>query len=305
VDSNPVAVSIASAKLGSVSPEKIITLCENILRSHKSPQDIPRGDFWDLAFAPKTLIEICKLREYLLRDLESDEAVALRAVVLGALHGPRTKTQPSYLSNQMPRTYATKPSPAVNFWRRRGLLPEPVDTLTVLMKKISWYFSDLPRKVHGSIIQADSRSVDFSQFGRFDFVITSPPYLGMRTYVPDQWLRNWFLGGPGTVAYEGPPQLGRGSRAKFGDDLAEVWRNVAKGCSPNASLIVRFGVLPSVQVDARALLKRTFDKADAGWRILTIRNAGTAREGKRQSDQFSMSSSSPLAEFDLHARLET
>ena len=28
------------------------------------------------------------------------------------------------------------------------------------------------------------------------WVVTSPPYYGLRTYGPDQWLRQWFLGGP-------------------------------------------------------------------------------------------------------------
>ena len=31
--------------------------------------------------------------------------------------------------------------------------------------------------------------------------VTSPPYYGMRTYFPDQWLRLWFLGGEAHVEY--------------------------------------------------------------------------------------------------------
>jgi hypothetical protein len=34
---------------------------------------------------------------------------------------------------------------------------------------------------------------------RFGQLITSPPYYGMRTYVADEWLHNWFVGGPTKV----------------------------------------------------------------------------------------------------------
>jgi DNA methylase len=304
VDSNPVAVSVASAKLVGPPVENIIQLCAQILKSQKSPSDIPTGRFWRLAFAPSTLIEICKLREYFLRGVDCEEAFALRAIVLGALHGPTTKGEPAYLSNQMPRTYATKPSPAVRFWQKWKLRPKPVDTLALVARKAVRYFSDTPPKIGGSIIEGDSRTVDLSRFRQFDWVITSPPYLGMRTYFPDQWLRNWFLGGPSNITYNGPPQIGNEDPARFANDLAEVWRNIATRCRPRAKLIVRFGALPSIQVDARTLLKNSFDNAQCGWRIATIKEAGNAREGKRQSEQFSLRTSSPFAEFDLYAQLE-
>ena len=58
---------------------------------------------------------------------------------------------------------------------------------------------------------ADSRVADALQpetpETRFDWVITSPPYYGMRTYIPDQWLRNWFVGGPDAVDYTNRDQV--------------------------------------------------------------------------------------------------
>jgi hypothetical protein len=38
----------------------------------------------------------------------------------------------------------------------------------------------------------------------------SPPYYGRRTYIPDQWLRNWFLGGSSNVEYSNDLQLAHG-----------------------------------------------------------------------------------------------
>src|SRR4029078_2909379 len=72
-------------------------------------------------------------------------------------------------------------------------------------------------------------------------VITSPPYLGMHTYVPDQWLRNWFLGGPSEPVYQTPEQLGHASPQSFANELRQVWCSVATVSSPNARLVVRFG----------------------------------------------------------------
>jgi SAM-dependent methyltransferase len=304
IDSNPVAVSIASAKFVAPSVENVVRLCADVLRLRKTPVDIPTGSFWRWAFDPKTLIAVCKLREFFCRECETEEAIALRAIVLGALHGPRTKGVPSYLSNQMPRTYATKPDPAVRFWQSRNLKPHYVDTFDVITQRAIRFFTNTPAKKPGSVIQADARTVDLSCFQYFDWVITSPPYIGMRTYFPDQWLRSWFLGGPSHVVYSGPPQIGKENPARFGSDLAKVWRNIAVQCNPCATLIVRFGALPSIQVDARALLKKTLHDAQCGWRIVTIKAAGTAREGKRQSDQFFSRASLPFSEFDLYARLE-
>ena len=44
-------------------------------------------------------------------------------------------------------------------------------------------------------IEGDARTALRRIRRRFTRVITSPPYLGMRTYLPDQWLRYWALGG--------------------------------------------------------------------------------------------------------------
>ena len=56
-----------------------------------------------------------------LHGLRSDAAQMLRAICLGALHGPLSKSpdQRGYFSNQMPRTFASKPDYSVRFWRER------------------------------------------------------------------------------------------------------------------------------------------------------------------------------------------
>src|SRR5258708_3505013 len=120
IDSNPVAVAIAAAKLVSISPSKIVSLAEEILLRPATEIDIPVGDFWSLCYHPSTLIEICILRNYFLSERQTRADLVLRALILGLMHGPRMKGDPSYLSNQMPRTYATKPDAAIDFWEKHN-----------------------------------------------------------------------------------------------------------------------------------------------------------------------------------------
>jgi hypothetical protein len=306
IDSNPVAAAIASAKLVNATSAGIVRLCRSILSAKRKPSDVPRGKFWSLCYHPRTLQEVCKLREELLQDCSSQERIALRGLLLGVLHGPQHKTAPSYLSNQMPRTYATKPVPAVNFWLKRKMRPSYVSTVDLVATKASYFFRELPRRTGGVIVQKDSRFITgLPSSARFRWVITSPPYLGMRSYKSDQWLRNWFLGGPPTVDYAHDGQLSHRGQHEFAHDLSLVWRRMALLCEPGASLIVRFGALPSVRRNPLALLKKSIVMANAGWVIRTVRRAGKASNGRRQACQFVQSTRSAVEEMDLHAVLDT
>jgi hypothetical protein len=77
--------------------------------------------------------------------------------------------------------------------------------LQVLRRKLDRLEADqLPRSATLSDArQGDSRKADSLPAAKRDFtvVVTSPPYYGMKTYVEDQWLRNWLLGGPDHVVY--------------------------------------------------------------------------------------------------------
>jgi hypothetical protein len=302
-DASPVAHAIAAAKLVATTADDIAELCARALRTAPAGQ-VPKGDFWRVAYHPRTLADLCAVREYLL-NCTDDAAVALRAILLGALHGPRGKHVRSYLSNQMPRTYATKPAGAVRFWRDRGLTPEYVSLLDVVQRRAERAYSLVPAQVCGCAVLCDSRTEDFPlDWGRFTRVVTSPPYYGMRTYVSDQWLRNWFLGGPAQPDYEADRQMRQTDHEVFASDLARVWDNVARHCRDGARLDVRFGAVPSAPVEPEVLLRRSIKLSSAPWRVGSVRPAGTARCGRRQADQFGFASAGPLQEIDLCATLE-
>ena len=301
VDSSPVAAAIAAAKLVSTTAESVSYETEGILRSG-STQQIPVGEFWAWAFDPDVLEALCRMREALLEDCSGAERIALRAIVLGALHGPQQKSFPSYFSNQCPRTYAPKPAYAVRYWKNLKLTPRPVDVVALIHRRAARYYVDLPPG-HGVVRHADGRNPDalrhVSPRKRFDWIITSPPYYGMRTYVPDQWLRNWFVGGPNTVDYSTRHQVVHSSPDEFAADLRRVWRNAYVASSNGAKLIVRFGGISDRNVEPLDLLRCSL--ADSGWRIRTARTAGTAREGKRQADAFLRRRTKPVAEYDVWA----
>ena len=306
VDSNPVAAAIAAAKLTDADPDGIVALAHGVLRGGKDPRDVPQGPFWGMCFHPVTLREICLLREHFLKSCETEEEVALRALVLGILHGPKLKTIATYLSNQMPRTYATKPEAAIRFWKKQGLTHPPVvDVLGAVALRARHAFATRPKTVVGEVYLGDARHIhrQIPSHRQFTWVITSPPYFGMRTYGPDQWLRNWFLGGPPCVDYSQVGQLAHHAE-KFVDELATVWRSVARRCVDGACLVVRFGYLPSIPIDPREVLSASLARADSGWRIRRWVDAGSSSNGKRQSEQFGQCSNDAAREMDAYARLE-
>ncbi|MCD6495417.1 DNA modification methylase [Candidatus Bipolaricaulota bacterium] len=306
IDSNPIAAAIAAAKLSNTTAQAVIDLAHSILAQTKAPNKVPEGEFWQLCFHPQTLNELCILRERLLKQCISSEEVVLRALLLGILHGPLQKGESTYLSNQMPRTYATKPNAAVRFWKRQGLMTPPrVAVADAVARRALHTLAEIPPPTRGAVYFGDARRADslLPRRRRFNWVVTSPPYFGMRTYRPDQWLRNWFLGDDDSVNYVQDGQLAHRTD-QFIEELAIVWRAVATRCMPGARLIVRFGCLPSIPVDARDMLRTSLKLSKVRWRIYRWADAGSASNGKRQSEQFGSTTGTAAQEVDLYARLE-
>ena len=305
LDTSPIAAAIARAKLASSTCDNVIALAEKLVA--RSPKDIPDSPFFRQAFSKKTLTQICSIREGLLAEKEtSADSAILRAAALGCLHGPLPTGDgtPSYFSNQMPRTFASKPDYSVKYWRDRDMSPPIVSVVNVLTKKLK-RITDLnaesPSRFQ-NVKCLDARKA--TSFGRIRgpiVTITSPPYYGMRTYVQDQWLRMWFLGGEEEVDYENQNQLSHSGHEHFIKDLAKVWTNIGKRAQDEAHLYVRFGSIPSVKSDPRTLLKASLEEAGF-WKVVSVRNAQTSHSGKRQADYMGRVSD-PALEFDFHAVL--
>lgn len=301
IDSNPVAVALASAKLVSTSVERVMEVAEHLVQ--RAPVDVPTGEFWSRAYDERSLAEICALREGLVVATRTPEVEFLRALALGALHGPTPKGAPSYFSNQAPRTFSPKPAYAVRYWDERQLTPPRVNILDVLRTRAKRFLSVAAPDIEGRTVLGDSRcSSSFAGVGGVRWFVTSPPYYGMKTYLQDQWLRLWFLGGESKVDYTHPEaQLRHSSPETFAADLRSVWRNLCGVAHHEARLIVRFGGINDRSVSPRDLFRDSI--ADSGWKIATIRDAKPVDTGKRQQRQFGTSVRKPRPEVDAYCIL--
>ncbi len=299
IDSHPLAIALTKAKLVSTNPNAIVRALDRILSESDDVDEVPTGEFWELAFEETTLTCISKIRSALKRDCRSSARVALRAILLGALHGPVMKRVPSYLSNQCPRTYAPKPRYAITYWLKHNLRPQKVSVRDLVARRAYRYYANALPRVPSRVLLGDSREEDVFQKldGQlFDWIVTSPPYYGLRTYRPDQWLRLWFLGGSDFVDYSQHGQLTHESPESFVEQLAVVWRNCSSVCRIGARMVVRFGQISDRQTNSLEILRQSF--SGTNWRIQTRCDAGSASVGKRQADQFGVDSTAQR-EFDL------
>ena len=302
IDTSPVAVAIARAKLSNSTAEDALCLAQLLILTTK-PAHVPQGRFFKAAYHSKTLRQICALREGLLALEDSDESVMLRAAVLGCLHGPLLKSgAASYFSNQMPRTFAPKPGYAIEFWEKRKLVAPDVDVLEVLERKLRLISAsrELGKASHTNVIHGDSTVAgNLPPAKNHSVVVTSPPYYGMKTYVQDQWLRNWFLGGPAKVDYGAGVQLEHTGQDVFASSLGKVWANMADTEADSLHMYIRFGVIPSAKVDAKALMHKSLEASGANFQVISARNALSAHSGKRQAKQM-RTDSGACDEYDFH-----
>jgi len=126
----------------------------------------------------------------------------------------------------------------------------------------------------------------------------------MATYEQDQWLRNWFMGGPEKVNYSSKSQIVHWSESSFINDLAKVWLNSAEKCKSNAKLVIRFGALPSKSAKGPCgIITESLFRANCGWQISKIENAGKPNSSNRQANQFKNTTGNYIEEIDVYASL--
>lgn len=307
IDSSPIAVAIARAKLAAVDTVRVMELARGYMEEHELAA-MPDNSFFQAAFHPNVLQKVCAIREGLLRvGRDTDTTVILRAAMLGCLHGPTSKTpeRRSYFSNQMPRTFSSKPDYSVRYWKERQLVAPDADVLKVLERKLARL--DSPQLPQTGVL-TDARKGDSREAASlptvcrdFSVVVTSPPYYGMRTYVEDQWLRNWFLGGSDHVVYGNSAQLQHAGFESFAESLGRVWRNMARTNAEDLDMHIRFGIIPSSKVDAKALVRASLEASGVRWEEISVRSAKTAASGKRQADHMAAGSAA-AREYDFHVR---
>ncbi len=303
VDASPVAVALTKAKLSAsrVDDRQVLGEAKRLIYEW-SGASVPRGHFWSRLFDRDVLRQLCALRSGLMHERDSHVRSVLRGIALGALHGPlRVDGSSSYFSNQCPRTYSPKPRYALQFWRHHALHPPRIDILKIIEARANRTLAWRGRKSEYRVQFGDSRRVHWmaaaNKLGPIRWIITSPPYYGLRTYRPDQWLREWFVGGSPAVTYSTDRQLRHSSPEDFTSDLSKVWSRLAEGASDDASLVFRFGGINDRPVSPREIARNSVKNTP--WRIRSIRSAGIASHGKRQAESFSANTNPAIAEIDV------
>jgi hypothetical protein len=290
IDVEPVAVAIAKAKLACASVREVMELFDE-LNADSTSIRVPQREFWKLAYHEKTLATLCRIRRGLM-GRRTDAAAILRAVMMGALHGPRAKTTEgtSYLSNQMPRTFASKPEYSIAYWKRQQQRPPDVDVRSVVQKRAARVLAHKIERPKGDL--ADIRCQDSRQAaaysnleGKITHVVTSPPYYGLKTYAQDQWLRGWFLGRDEDIDYRSDPGLDHGSPELFATSLSKVWNQIGCRAADRIEMFVRFGGISSRHAIPDAVLRKSLEYSRFEWLIVTRHPAYPFQRGKRQALQ--------------------
>jgi hypothetical protein len=312
MDTSPVAVAISRSKLTTATAASVLDAYDTLMKQPPAAP-LPQGPFWDYAYHRDTLATLCALRAALLAtaaDPQEPAAITLlRGLALGALHGPlNTGDCPSsYFSNQMMRTFALKPDYAVRYWSARHMRPPFSDVRAVIARRAKRLLKAVPPMVApAQVAHGDARSAaSYATLpGAIDWVVTSPPYLGMATYEVDQWLRLWLIGGPAHPVYSNANQLCHHNAATLARDLATVWDRIAEHASPTIRMVIRFGAIGSRQADYVALIQESLTRSQAPWRLTRTRSAGDAARGRRQSVSMGKRGrSATIEERDFYVRL--
>ncbi len=258
-------------------------------------------EFFQHAYAPGTLRQLLYLREALnWKRSRTDNMLA--ALALGSLHGE--SSSPRYLSNQMPRTISTKPRYSVNFWKERKLVAPERNAFDVLAEMAAYrYASPIPQG-ESLVLHTDMRNlprvVESSPERPIRCAITSPPYLNVTSFEEDQWLRLWFLGGPG---YPKKGSVSRDDRHGTADNywsfIGDMWRSLGAVMDDGAHVVIRLG---SRKISPDLLKRSLAGCAGFSRRKVKLVSSRVTEIKKRQTDAFRPGTKGCVVELDCHFR---
>lgn len=198
VDLSPLAVALSRAKLQSVTQDLALQRLNELARGFEAYDEPDVPDEARIIFHPRTLSQICYLREAL---GDTPEDVFLKGTTLGILHGKgRRDGSTQYLSVDMPNTFSMSPNYVLSFIKTHQLTLKPVDTFAALRRRVRWLLRAGPAaRAPSTVVEGDATQlhsiVPKLLRGRFvGGILTSPPYLGVLRYGAFNWIRLWFLG---------------------------------------------------------------------------------------------------------------
>lgn len=305
-DINPVAYCVTRAKTNAPTARalrrRFTELEGGFAHSSWEPQRRQMKTFFHAAYSPGTLRQLLYLRDTL-RWADRDTDCMIAALTLGSLHGETEKSR-FYLSNQMPRTISTKPAYSVRYWRERNLQPPDRDVFELLRNRLAFrYESDVPSG-RGIVHLSDMRHLPRLIRGLDETircVITSPPYLDVTDFEEDQWLRLWFLGGPGFPTYGMVSQDDRHENAAaYWGLISDLWRTLGQILAPRADVVIRIG---AKKFDTEGMGRRLQGTSVFSGRKAVLVSSETSVIRGKQTSSFRPGSKGCMNEADFHFRL--
>jgi hypothetical protein len=184
-------------------------------------------------YSERTLDEILRLRAVLAGD-DSDEAIFLKGVVCGILHGPSTM----FLSLSMKDTVSSTPAYVARYVKEHKLTKPERRVYDCAMNKARRCLSAGIPERKGIIFRGDARSVSLPDES-VDFIMTSPPYLSVLDYSWNNWLRVWWLGDDRRGEQQKLMRSGvEGNYRRF---MREVCREMFRILKPDAAFVIVVG----------------------------------------------------------------
>jgi DNA modification methylase len=184
-------------------------------------------------YSEKTLDEILRLRA-VLKDDDSDEAVFLKGLVCGILHGPSNM----FLSLSMKDTVSSTPGYVDRYVKEHKLVkPERKIYDCAMNKARRCLAAGIPGR-KGKIFHGDARSVPMEDES-VDFVLTSPPYLSVLDYSWNNWLRVWWLGN--NRQEEQKKLMRSGVESAYRQFMRGVCREIFRIMKPDAAFVIVVG----------------------------------------------------------------
>jgi len=249
-DINPVSSLLARPRL---RPPALEAIAERL-------REIPltaAGDLPDdllVFYHPKTLLQVCALREYLLARRHAGEADQLDDWITMVALNRLTGHSPGFFS-----VYTLPPNQAVSVQSQRKInkdrnqTPEAKDVRAIILKKsrllLSDCTSDVCNTLAGSARRAlivTGRSAKTPQIGdaTVTLAVTSPPFLDVVDYVTDNWLRCWFAGiDASTVKVTTPKKLPDWQAA-----MTEVFHELFRVIKPGGHVAFEVGEVKAGRV---------------------------------------------------------
>ena len=259
------------------------------------------GEFFDICFQRRTLQQLLYLRGTLNWKSNKTDAM-IASIALGSLHGEMDRSN-SYLSNQMPRTIATKPRYSVKFWKERGLEPPTRDVFELLRNRVAFRYETKPPSGESLVLHRDMRELPWVREelpAAIRCVVTSPPYFDVTNFEEDQWLRLWFLGGP---PYPTRGRVSRDDRHSFQDSywgfIADMWRSLGSVTSARTNVVIRIG---SSRLGPERLEKSLTASSAFSRRRVERVSFGVSQIRNRQTEAFRPGSKGCSFEVDCHYR---